>query len=164
MIDQSHNLKGKIEAMMMPEFEGEESKDPFDIQEGMNFKLAIRRVEDFPNYDLCTFEPQSALCDGDVAKPFGGFAERGADNTGGADGEVTVQLYEEGEVLLDVTGVVVGTLLGAEVFADDSNTFTLTPAVGVACRVGTVREYVADGKAWVHFQSAGIAGNKNRTS
>ena len=53
---------------MMPEFEGEESKDPFDIQEGMNFKLAIRRVEDFPNYDLCTFEPQSALCDGDVAK------------------------------------------------------------------------------------------------
>ena len=107
---------------------------------------------------------RAAQSDGDVAKPFGGFAERGADNTGGADGEVYAQLYEEGEVLLDVTGVVVSTLLGAEVFCDDSNLFTLTPAAGVACRVGTVREYVADGKAWVHFQSAGIAGNKNRAA
>lgn len=107
---------------------------------------------------------RAAQSDGDVAKPFGGFSERGADNTGGADGEVYVQLYEEGEVLLDVTGVVVGTLLGAEVFCDDSNLFTLTPAAGVACRVGTIREYVADGKAWVHFQSAAIAGNKNRAA
>lgn len=107
---------------------------------------------------------RAAHSDGDVAKPFGGFSERGADNTGGADGEVYVQLYEEGEVLLDVAGVVIGTLLGAEVFSDDGDTFDLTPAVGKACRVGTIREYVADGKAWVHFQSAGLAGNKNRTS
>lgn len=107
---------------------------------------------------------RAAQSDGDVAKPFGGFAERGADNTGGADGEVYVQLYEDGEVLLDVTGVVVGTALGTEVFSDDSNLFDLTPGAGKACRVGTVREYVADGKAWVHFQSAGIAGNQNRAS
>lgn len=58
----------KLEALMNPEFEHEEAIDPFDIQNGANFILAIGRVDDFPNYDKCKFEPPSPLVEGSEAQ------------------------------------------------------------------------------------------------
>jgi hypothetical protein len=48
-----------------PTFEDEDPVDVFDIWEGANFKLRIRDVEGYANYDKSEFSPVSELCDGD---------------------------------------------------------------------------------------------------
>lgn len=48
-----------------PEFEDEQPIDPFDMWEGANFKLKIRDVEGYRNYDSSAFEAQSALSNDD---------------------------------------------------------------------------------------------------
>lgn len=58
----------KITAAMNPEFEGDEAMDPFDFWKGANFKLRVRQVEGWPNYDSSTFESTSELFGGDDAK------------------------------------------------------------------------------------------------
>jgi len=53
----------KIMASMQPEFEDETPINPFDFWEGANFKLKIRKVDGFWNYDKSEFAPQGTLGD-----------------------------------------------------------------------------------------------------
>ena len=46
----------KISEAMKPEFEDETPLNPFDFWEGVNFKLKIRQVEGYRNYDKSEFE------------------------------------------------------------------------------------------------------------
>lgn len=48
-----------------PEFEDEEAFNPFDMWEGANFKLKIRDVEGYRNYDSSSFEKPAPLSDDD---------------------------------------------------------------------------------------------------
>ena len=54
----------KIMDSMQPEFADEEPVNPFDMWEGADFKLKIRNVEGYRNYDKSEFATQSALYDG----------------------------------------------------------------------------------------------------
>ena len=58
----------KIQEAMQPEFEDEDPINPFDFWSGANFKLKVRKVAGFINYDKSEFESSSALLDGDDAK------------------------------------------------------------------------------------------------
>jgi len=58
----------KITEAMNPEFADETPINPFDMWEGANFKLKIRNVEGYRNYDKSEFAPVSALLDGDDEK------------------------------------------------------------------------------------------------
>jgi mevalonate pyrophosphate decarboxylase len=53
---------------MNPEFADETPVNPFDMWEGANFKLKIRNVEGYRNYDKSEFADKSALFDGDDDK------------------------------------------------------------------------------------------------
>ena len=55
----------KIMASMQPEFEDESPVNPFDFWEGANFKLKIRKVAGYWNYDSSEFEAPSAIFDND---------------------------------------------------------------------------------------------------
>ena len=55
----------KIIAAMQPEFEDETPINPFDFWQGANFKLKIRKVDGFWNYDKSEFEATSPLSDDD---------------------------------------------------------------------------------------------------
>ena len=50
---------------MQPEFEDETPINPFDFWKGANFKLKIRKVDGFWNYDKSEFEGVSAIADND---------------------------------------------------------------------------------------------------
>jgi len=58
----------KISEAMNPEFEDETPLNPFDFWEGANFKLKIRNVEGYRNYDKSEFDSQTALFGGDDEK------------------------------------------------------------------------------------------------
>lgn len=58
----------KIQEQMNPEFADESTVNPFDFWKGANFKLKIRKVEGYVNYDKSEFSAASALFDGDDAK------------------------------------------------------------------------------------------------
>tara|TARA_R110002051_G_C8679149_1_gene491534 strand:+ start:517 stop:1371 length:855 start_codon:yes stop_codon:yes gene_type:complete len=58
----------KIQESMQPEFEDENPTNPFDFWKGANFKLKIRKVAGFINYDKSEFESTSELFDGDDEK------------------------------------------------------------------------------------------------
>ena len=58
----------KIESVMNPEFKDEEPMNPFDFWSGANFKLKIRQVEGYANYDKSEFASPTPLLDGDDAK------------------------------------------------------------------------------------------------
>lgn len=58
----------KISEAMNPEFEDEKPINPFDLWEGANFKLKIRNVEGYRNYDKSEFESPAAVFDGDDDK------------------------------------------------------------------------------------------------
>ena len=55
----------KVMAAMQPEFEDEKAINPFDFWEGANFKLKIRKVAGYWNYDSSDFDNTSALFDND---------------------------------------------------------------------------------------------------
>ena len=55
----------KINDKMNPSFEDETPVNPFDLWEGANFKLKIRKVDGFSNYDKSEFEAKSPLNDDD---------------------------------------------------------------------------------------------------
>lgn len=57
----------KLTAAMQPEFEDEESIDPFDFWSGANFKLKAKNVAGYRNYDSSEFANPSALLDDDDA-------------------------------------------------------------------------------------------------
>jgi hypothetical protein len=58
----------KISEAMNPEFADETPVNPFDMWEGANFKLKIRNVEGYRNYDKSEFADKSALFDGSDEK------------------------------------------------------------------------------------------------
>jgi hypothetical protein len=51
----------KLMEAMQPAFEDETPINPFDLWEGANFKLKIRKVDGYWNYDKSEFESPSAL-------------------------------------------------------------------------------------------------------
>ena len=55
----------KIQEAMSPEFEDEEALNPFDFWQGADFKLKIKKVAGYWNYDSSEFARPSALLDGD---------------------------------------------------------------------------------------------------
>jgi hypothetical protein len=58
----------KITEAMNPDFPDEKPMNPFDFWEGANFKLKIRNVEGYRNYDKSEFESPEALFGGDDEK------------------------------------------------------------------------------------------------
>jgi len=58
----------KITEAMNPEFEDETAINPFDFWEGANFKVKIRQVEGYRNYDRSEFDSPTALYDGNDEK------------------------------------------------------------------------------------------------
>jgi hypothetical protein len=61
-------LFSKIQEKLQPEFADEQPTDVFDYWKGANFRLKIKKVEGYPNYDSSLFEAPSALFDGDESK------------------------------------------------------------------------------------------------
>jgi len=57
----------KILNAMQPEFEDEEPMNPYDFWTGANFRLKIRKVEGYWNYDKSEFDKPSPLLDDDDA-------------------------------------------------------------------------------------------------
>ena len=57
----------KIMGAMQPEFEDETPINPFDFWEGADFKLKIKKVAGYWNYDSSEFARQSPLLDDDDA-------------------------------------------------------------------------------------------------
>jgi len=58
----------KIMDLMQPQFQDENPVNPFDFWEGADFKLKIRQVEGYRNYDKSEFASPAALHDGDDTK------------------------------------------------------------------------------------------------
>jgi len=58
----------KINDKMYPQFPDDPKFNPFDFWAGANFKLKIREVEKFPNYDKSEFDAPLPLYGGDDAK------------------------------------------------------------------------------------------------
>ena len=50
---------------MNPQFEDDKPIDPFDFWSGANFKLKIRKVDGYQNYDLAEFDSAGPLFDDD---------------------------------------------------------------------------------------------------
>jgi len=61
-------LFSKIQEKIQPEFEGDSPVDVFDYWKGANFRLKVKKVEGYPNYDSSSFEAPGALFDGDETK------------------------------------------------------------------------------------------------
>jgi hypothetical protein len=57
----------KITAAMQPEFEDEQAINPFDFWAGANFKLKIKKVAGYWNYDSSEFAAPAPLLDDDDA-------------------------------------------------------------------------------------------------
>jgi len=55
----------KLNDLMNPEFEDEKPVNPFDLWTGANFKLKIRNVEGYRNYDKSEFDTPAPLLDND---------------------------------------------------------------------------------------------------
>lgn len=56
----------KINEAMNPAFEDEEAINPFDLWEGANFSIKIRKVEGYRNYDKSEFATPGPLLDSDA--------------------------------------------------------------------------------------------------
>lgn len=55
----------KLMEAMQPQFADETPVNPFDLWEGADFKIKIRKVEGWTNYDKSEFSPQAAMLGGD---------------------------------------------------------------------------------------------------
>ena len=58
----------KLMDVMQPQFADEEPVNPYDFWEGADFKVKIRKVEGWINYDKSEFSAPSALFEGDEAR------------------------------------------------------------------------------------------------
>ena len=58
----------KINDMMQPQFPGETPVNPFDLWDGADFQLKIRKYEGYRNYDKSEFKSPSPLFDGDETR------------------------------------------------------------------------------------------------
>ena len=57
----------KVQTAMQPEFEDETPINPFDFWQGADFKLKIRKVDGYWNYDKSEFDTPAPLLDDDDA-------------------------------------------------------------------------------------------------
>ena len=57
----------KVMEAMQPQFDDEKAINPFDLWKGANFKLKIRKVAGFWNYDKSEFDAVAPLLDTDAA-------------------------------------------------------------------------------------------------
>ena len=55
----------KLNDLMNPQFEDEDPVNPFDLWKGANFKLKIRQVDGYRNYDKSEFDTPAPLFDDD---------------------------------------------------------------------------------------------------
>lgn len=55
----------KLTQAMNPQFEDDQKIDPFNLWTGANFKLKIRKVDGYQNYDLSEFDKSAPLFDND---------------------------------------------------------------------------------------------------
>lgn len=55
----------KITQAMNPQFEDDKAIDPFDLWSGANFKLKVRKVDGYQNYDLSEFDSAGPLNEDD---------------------------------------------------------------------------------------------------
>ena len=55
----------KVMEAMQPQFDDEEAINPFDLWKGANFKLKIRKVDGFSNYDKSEFDNPAPLLEDD---------------------------------------------------------------------------------------------------
>ena len=58
----------KLQEVMKPEFKDEEAINPFDFWKGANFRLKIRKVAGYTNYDKSEFDDSASLFKGDDAE------------------------------------------------------------------------------------------------
>jgi len=58
----------KIKEKLEPQFEDEKPLNPFDFWKGANFKIKIRNVEGYRNYDKSEFDVAAPLFEGDDEK------------------------------------------------------------------------------------------------
>ena len=58
----------KINDMMQPQFPGETPVNPFDLWDGADFQLKIRKYEGYRNYDKSEFKSPSPLFEGDETR------------------------------------------------------------------------------------------------
>jgi hypothetical protein len=65
LFEYGKKIMDKIMDVMQPQFQDEEAINPFDFWKGANFKLKIRNVEGYRNYDKSEFDGISELFDGD---------------------------------------------------------------------------------------------------
>jgi len=56
----------KIKDVMQPQFQDEESVNPFDFWKGADFKIKIRQVEGYRNYDKSEFDKPKAVSEDDA--------------------------------------------------------------------------------------------------
>jgi hypothetical protein len=56
----------KLNDLMNPQFQDEQPVNPFDLWTGANFKLKIRKVEGYRNYDKSEFDSPAPLLDDDA--------------------------------------------------------------------------------------------------
>lgn len=57
----------KLKDLMSPQYEGEQAVNPFDLWEGANFQLKIRKYEGYQNYDKSDFSAPGPLLNDDDA-------------------------------------------------------------------------------------------------
>jgi hypothetical protein len=56
----------KIQEVMKPEFQDEEPINPYDFWKGANFRIKIRKVGGYTNYDASKFDSQAPLSNDDA--------------------------------------------------------------------------------------------------
>lgn len=61
-------IHDKIIESLNPKFEGEEKINPFDMWSGRNFKVKVKRVADYPNYDDSVFDPSTPFLTTDAER------------------------------------------------------------------------------------------------
>jgi len=83
--------------------------------------------------------------------PFMGFAQRKADNSGGAASAIKVQVRTKGLIELTVVGASSAADVGEAVYASDDDTFTLTSTNNTP--VGKVHRHVSGTTCVVYFEA-----------
>lgn len=61
-------VMAKIKDLIEPPFKGDPSVDPFCFFSGANFRLKVKPVEGYPNYDSSVFDSPAPLFGGDMEK------------------------------------------------------------------------------------------------
>lgn len=85
---------------------------------------------------------------------FLGFAHRGADNSAGSAGDLSVSVRAQGRVKLTVATVTATTQTGTPVYATADNVFTLVSTTALA--IGRVHRVTQSGEAIVAFQASSL--------